>query len=61
MTKITPHLSWLIALLPLACGCSTCDMNWLCFGLAVLAAAGLYCVLAIIRELSLFSSMNLEE
>lgn len=47
-----PYLAWLVALLPLACGCARCDWSWVCFGAAALLAAGLHFVLALALELT---------
>lgn len=45
-----PHLGWLIALLPLACGCPTCDSTVTCLLIAGSLAALVVFVLALARE-----------
>ena len=53
-----PHLGWLIALLPLACGCPTCDSTLACVLIAGVLAAAIVFVLALSRELWLLRSFR---
>ena len=45
--------AWLLVLAPVICCDGQCEIRWLCAGLSVVAAAGLYVLLGVIRELHL--------
>lgn len=53
-----PHLGWLFVLLPLACGCPTCDSTLVCLLIAGALAAAIVGVLAIAQELWLLSNFR---
>ena len=53
-----PHLGWLFVLLPLACGCPTCDSTFVCLLIAGALAATIVVVLAISRELWLLRNFR---
>lgn len=53
-----PHLCWLFALLPLACGCPTCDSTLFCLLLAGVIAALIVGVLALAQELWLLQNFR---
>ena len=50
---IAPYPSLLLLFAPVLCCDNQCRVPWLCIGLNVVAAAGLYVLLAISRELRL--------
>ena len=53
-----PHLGWLFALLPLACGCPTCESNTACFLIASTVAVAIVAVLAHGQELWLLRNFR---
>ena len=53
-----PHLGWLIALLPLACGCPTCNSTLTCLLIAGALAAAIVVVLAMAQELWLLRNFR---
>ncbi len=53
-----PHLGWLFALLPLACGCPTCDSTVACLLIVGAIAAAIVLVLAVARELWLLRALR---
>ena len=53
-----PHLGWLLALLPLACGCPTCDSTVTCLLIAGSLAAVFVFVSAMARELWLLRNLR---
>ena len=53
-----PHLGWLFALLPLACGCPTCDSTVVCLLIAGALAAAIVVALALAQELWLLRNFR---
>lgn len=53
-----PHLGWLLALLPLACDCPTCDRTVICLLIAGTFAAVVVFMLAVAREFWLLNILR---
>jgi hypothetical protein len=53
-----PHLGWSFGLLPLACGCPTCDSTIVCFLIAATLAATIVAGIAIVQELQLLGNFR---
>ena len=53
-----PHLGWLFALLPIACGCPTCDSTIVCLLIAGTLAAAVVVVLTLALELWLLRNFR---
>ena len=51
--SMAPHGSLLLLIVPALCCDNQCEIRWLCVALSVVAAASLYVLLGLIRELRL--------